>query len=491
MLFNSFVFWGFFVIVLGLYGLLAHRWQNLFLLIASLFFYGWWDVRAGCEGRFIGLMLLVAFVNHGVALRIAACGDESVRKRWVALGLVFSLGVLGLFKYFDFFLVSFQSAFRSLGWDVPPWKLNLVLPLGISFYTFQALSYSIDVYRGRMAPAKRVLDFLLFVTLFPQLVAGPIERASHLLPQVERPRRMTWNGWSCGAWLCLLGLFKKIVVADTLAPLIEPIFRQPEACSSWTLLWALYGFSFQIYADFSGYSDIARGLASILGFDLMENFNQPYFSTNITEFWRRWHISLSTWLRDYLYIPLGGNRHGTGKTCWNLFLTMLLGGWWHGANWTFIVWGGLHGFYLVVHKLMLGGRKPVAPVASRWRLPASLLKGAATFHLVALTWIFFRAETLAAAWTYLAGIVSLRTEQCMVRAKAGPVWEMDADNVQSAAWLIAALWLLIDLPQYLSKDHVAHLRWTYPAKVAVLATLAIWLLTIRGGENVPFIYFQF
>jgi D-alanyl-lipoteichoic acid acyltransferase DltB (MBOAT superfamily) len=491
MLFNSFVFWGFFATVLALYGVLTLRGQNYLLLAASLFFYGWWDVLAGCQGRFIGLMVLVALVNHMAGLRIAASNDEAVRKRWVTLGVTLSLGVLGLFKYCDFFLDSFHGACQSLGWDVPPWKLNLILPLGISFYTFQALSYTIDIYRRRMEPARRTTDFLLFVTLFPQLVAGPIERASHLLPQVERPRRMTWDGWSRGAVLCLLGLFKKIVVADTLAPLIEPIFRQPEACSSWTLLFGVYCFSIQIYTDFSGYSDIARGLASILGFDLMENFNQPYFSTNVTEFWRRWHVSLSTWLRDYLYIPLGGSREGTGRTYRNLFLTMLLGGLWHGANWTFIVWGGLHGVYLAVHKLLLGGRKAAEERVSRWRVPENLLKGAVTFHLVALAWIFFRADTITRAWAYLCGIAALRTESWMKQLPEPNVYKLDSDHVQTAAWLVAALWLLIDGPQYRSKDHTVLLTWKIPWKVAVFSVLTIWILVTRGGENVPFIYFQF
>ena len=491
MLFNSFVFWGFFAAVLALYGVLTLRWQNRLLLAASLFFYGWWDVRAGCQGRFIGLMVLVALANHGAALRIAASGDETVRRRWLAIGVAFSLGVLGLFKYCDFFLDSFQRACGSLGWEVPAWKLNLILPLGISFYTFQALSYTIDVYRRHMEPAGRTEDFLLFVTFFPQLVAGPIERASHLLPQVQSPRRMTWEGWSRGALLCLIGLFKKIVVADSLAPLIEPIFRQPELCSSWTLLFGVYGFSIQIYADFSGYSDIARGLACILGFELMENFNQPYFSTNITEFWRRWHISLSTWLRDYLYIPLGGNRLGTLRTYANLMLTMLLGGLWHGANWTFVTWGGLHGLYLAAHKWMLGGKKPVAPAPSRGHLPVAFLKALATFHLVALTWIFFRAESFSKAWSCLQGIAALRTEKWMSRTAGLPVYKPDSDDFETAAWLLVALWLLVDGPQHRSKDHTALLKWRFPWRVAAISALAIWILVTRRAENVPFIYFQF
>lgn len=491
MLFNSFVFWGFFLAVLALYGVLTLRWQNYLLLAASLFFYGWWDVRADCQGRFIGLMVLVALANHGAALRIAASSDEAVRRRWLTLGVAFSLGVLGLFKYCNFFLDSFHRASLSLGWEVPSWKLELILPLGISFYTFQALSYTIDVYRRQLQPAKRTCDFLLFVTLFPQLVAGPIERASHLLPQVASPRRMTWDGWSRGAVLCLMGLFKKIVVADTLAPLVEPIFRQPELCSSWTLLFGVYCFSIQIYTDFSGYSDIARGLANILGFSLMENFNQPYFSTNITEFWRRWHISLSTWLRDYLYIPLGGNRLGTLRTYGNLMATMLLGGLWHGASWTFVTWGGLHGLFLAAHKLMLGGEKPPAPTPSRWRFPVGCLKCLATFHLVALTWIFFRAESFSKARIYLEGIAALRTEKWMSKVAGLPVFKVDSDQFETAAWLLVALWLLIDGPQYRSKDHTVVLKWRFPWKVAVLSVLAIWILVTRGGENVPFIYFQF
>ena len=300
--------------------------------------------------------------------------------------------------------------------------------MGISFYTFHEISYTVDVYRRHIKPARNFEDFAVFISFFPQLVAGPIGRASWQMPQFEKSRRMTWQGWCEGALLMLFGFFKKIAVADALAPFAAKAFKNPGGCNSAMLLIGLYCFSIQIYADFSGYTDIARGLARIMGFELIENFNQPYFAANITDFWRRWHISLSTWLRDYLYIPLGGNRGGKLMTYRNLFLTMFLGGLWHGASWKFAVWGSLHGIYLAVHKFMLEGTAVQAsrpqdsekiaggtpavrgyslarpPLESNDVWPLRLLKVIVTFHLVALTWIFFTAENIEGAFQFLRGI---------------------------------------------------------------------------------------
>ena len=493
MLFNSFTFFLFFAIVFTLYGALSHRWQNRMLLLASLVFYGWWDYLHATGGRFLFLMLLTASIDYFTGAQLAKTTDAKVRKRWLWVSLASNFGILGYFKYCNFFLENVRAGLLALGLDPGPWALEITLPVGISFYTFQSLSYTIDIYRHELKPARNIFDFLLFVTFFPQLVAGPIERASHLLPQVEEPRRMTWAGWGQGATLILIGLFKKVAVADLLAPLAEKTFAAPESCSWRALLFGLYCFSFQIYADFSGYSDIARGVARMLGFELMENFNHPYFSASITEFWRRWHISLSTWLRDYLYIPLGGNRLGTWRTYLNLFATMLLGGLWHGASWAYVIWGALHGVFLAVHKLLLGERKlPEKPPKKGFQGHLMyLFKTVATFHLVALTWIFFRAgaypDSFDKASQYLLGILTLRP----FSKEAGVALKFDADEVRMFAWALATLLIVVDIPQYWRRDHTVLLRWPFFLKVLALVVLSLWVLLSRRTENVPFIYFQF
>src|SRR5579862_1611851 len=371
MQFNSLAFLLFFALVFPLYCILNFRWQNRLLLAASYLFYGW------AEPRFVCLMALTTIIDFFIGLKIgerseSPCGaggppapgggtDARARKRWLIISIVMNLTMLGVFKYYDFFATSFAQAFAHLGIHLSPWLIQVGVPAGISFYTFHEISYTVDVYRGHIKPARNFEDFACFIAFFPQLVAGPIGRASWQMPQFEKPRHMTWDGWCQGALLMLVGFFKKIVVADSMAPIAASVFRNPSLCSGSVLLLGLYSFSIQIYADFSGYTDIARGLARLMGFELIENFNQPYFASNITDFWRRWHISLSTWLRDYLYIPLGGNRHGHFNTYRNLFLTMFLGGLWHGASWKFAIWGSLHGVYLAVHKFILertgGGRR--------------------------------------------------------------------------------------------------------------------------------------
>jgi D-alanyl-lipoteichoic acid acyltransferase DltB (MBOAT superfamily) len=346
MLFNTVPFFFFFLLVFSLYCCLGHKWQNRMLLVASFVFYGWWDYR------FVVLMIASASVDYVAALRVHAATAPAIRKRWLLGSVLTNLVILGFFKYYNFFVSSATDLLGRFGFHADPWTLSIILPLGISFYTFQAISYIVDVYRRELEPVRSYRDYLLFVAFFPHLVAGPIQLAKILTAQVVKPRHMTWQGWSEGSLLFLIGMFKKVVVADNLAPMVDLSFSNPSANSALTLLIGLYAFAFQIYADFSGYSDMARGLAKFMGFELMVNFEQPYFSSSITEFWRRWHISLSTWLRDYLYIPLGGNRLGTWNTYRNLFLTMLIGGFWHGASWNFVIWGGLHGVYLSVDKFL-------------------------------------------------------------------------------------------------------------------------------------------
>lgn len=381
MTFASLDFLLFFVIVLGVSAILERffpvRFKEFFLLAASYFFYGYWD------WRFCFLLLFVT-----VAAFFAA--KYANRKPVYVAGIIVPLVVLGLFKYFNFFLSSIGAICgKELG------SLRIILPVGISFYTFQALSYVIDVHRGKIATETDFVRLALYISFFPQLVAGPIVRASDFLPQLREDRRVTLSNLQWGIQVFIFGLFKKIVLADHLSVFVDDIYRTPAAFHWATILLAAVSYSLQIYFDFSGYSDMAIGCAKCLGYDFNQNFDLPYLSASVTEFWRRWHISLSTWLREYLYIPLGGNRKGKGRQYVNLFLTMLLGGLWHGASWTFVVWGGINGLALCADKR----RKP-----QRHRFPRIL----GTFLFITFTWIFFRADSFSTAWAVLAGIVTLQ-----------------------------------------------------------------------------------
>ena len=353
MLFNSFIFLIFLGVVLPIFYLLPRKeHKNLFLLLVSYFFYGYWD------WRFCFLLAISTIADFAIGRAIHRSDETRRRKLLLLTSLSINLGILGFFKYFNFFIDSFETAFSIFGANFDFLHLNIILPVGISFCSFQTLSYTLDIYRLKLKPSSNFIDFALFVAFFPQLVAGPIERARHLLPQLSVRLHPTREQVSEGVVLIITGLFMKVMIGDAGGRIADHIFTNPEYYSSLEFLCALLIFSVQIYADFSGYSNIARGTAKLLGVDLMRNFAQPYLSANISEFWRRWHISLSSWLRDYLYISLGGNRKGRGRTFINLMLTMLLGGLWHGANWTFVIWGALHGTYLVIHKLILGDRKP-------------------------------------------------------------------------------------------------------------------------------------
>ncbi len=481
MLFNSWTFFAFFIVVLGVYSSLSHSWQNRFLLAASLTFYGFWD------WRFVFLMVLTSGIDYVAGLKIAATSNQDKRKRWLILSIGCNLAILGFFKYFNFFIDSAIATARAFGVNIPDWHFHVILPVGISFYTFQSIAYTVDIYRNQLKPAQSFQTFLLFVSYFPHLVAGPINRPQGLLGQVENPRQMNWSQWQQGALLIFIGLFKKIFVADQLAPIVDSLFTKPSLYSSLALLIGAYAFAFQIYCDFSGYTDMARGLAKIMGFDLMRNFNQPYFSSNITEFWRRWHISLSSWLRDYLYIPLGGSRKGRRKTYINLFLTMLLGGLWHGANWTFVIWGALHGLFLSLHKLMLESsvKKPDANLQVVTLL-AKASKIFCTFNLVCLAWIFFRSETVDHALNYINRLL----EFTLIQSSAGTSM-LNKVNYLPLAFGILILILLLDLPQRISNDHTILLKWPLLIRGAIVALLFLCLISIRSTANVPFIYFQF
>ena len=352
MLFNSFVFLIFLGIVIPVfYAIKTKSGRNIFLLLASYFFYGYWD------WRFCSLLLISTLIDFYVGGKLYKTENEKKRKKLLLVSMVANLGILGFFKYFNFFAESFATLLKSMGGHPDFVLLNIILPVGISFYTFQTMTYTIDIYRRKLEPTNSLIDFALYVSFFPQLVAGPIERASHLLPQLSKKFGATKEQFEKGMVLIVMGLFKKVMIGDTAGRVVDRIFGQPDLYHSPELLMALILFAIQIYADFSGYSSIARGTAKLMGIELMKNFEQPYLSANITEFWRRWHISLSSWLKDYLYISLGGNRKGKGRTYINLMITMLFGGLWHGASWNFVIWGGLHGIYLAIHKWMLKGKK--------------------------------------------------------------------------------------------------------------------------------------
>ncbi len=469
MLFNSLSFLIFLPVVLLTIALLPQRWRNGFLLLASYFFYGCWD------WRFLGLLIVTTIIDFWVGKKIGATEDEPVRKRILLLSLAANLGVLGFFKYYNFFVASAITLLGSLGVAAHAPTLAIILPVGVSFYTFQSMSYTIDVYRRRTQATQSFWDFALFVAYFPQLVAGPISRKADLLHQLVQPAKVTAESISGALMLILLGLTKKVLIADMLAPEVERVFSHPGGLSAGILLRGAYFFTFQIYCDFSGYSDMARGVSRLFGVELCLNFNQPYLSQSITEFWRRWHISLSHWLRDYLYITLGGNRFGQWKTYRNLMLTMLIGGLWHGANWTFVAWGGLHGLYLAVERMLGVGhgaasvpRHPL--VAALRRVVLTVL----TFHLATFAWIFFRAPSFAVAFQFIAGICRFNHLSAV-----GPL-----------PLLVAAAVLLLDIPQNAADDHTVFLRAPWWLQSPVYAALCLAMI-LYGGRDIPFIYFQF
>lgn len=406
MLFNSLEFAIFLPIAFLLYWFVFNRkvrWQNLFVVVASYIFYGWWD------WRFLFLIAFTSFCSWGSGLLIQKYRETPTAKLCHVLNIVLNLAILGVFKYYNFFVSSFSKLF-SLG-HADGLLLHIILPVGISFYTFQALSYSIDVYRQKLEPTRDIIQFFAFVSFFPQLVAGPIERATNLLPQFEKPRKFDYSQAVDGMRQILWGLFKKIAVADTCAVYVDQVFGNFQAQNGTTLIIAAILFAIQIYGDFSGYSDIAIGTAKLFGIRLMRNFRNPYFSRDIAEFWRRWHISLTTWFRDYVYIPLGGSRVSKGKIIRNTFIIFLLSGFWHGANWTFIAWGAYHAILFLPLILMGKNRKYLNEVAEGKALPSLKETGQMllTFMLATAGWIIFRSDSIAQAWQYFGQIPHLGT----------------------------------------------------------------------------------
>ncbi len=447
--------------------------QNVLLLLASYVFYGWWDAR---------FLLLLAFstgTDYVIGQRLGRTEAQPTRRALVATSCVVNLGLLGYFKYAGLFASTANGigAWLGLGHLQLP-LLQAALPVGISFYTFQTLGYTIDVYRRRLKPCESLRDFALYVSFFPQLVAGPIERAGRLLPQITRARSRGLADVEVGLFLFASGWLRK-AIGDQMGHIVDPAFASPDSMSSWTLVWALYAFSFQIYLDFSGYTDMARGVGKLLGFDLMENFRAPYLARNIREFWSRWHISLSTWLRDYLYIPLGGNRGTRLRTLRNLLITMLLGGLWHGAAWSFVLWGGIHGILLAGHRLW---QSASSRSTLRTGLPRQVLGAFLTFHCVSLAWLVFRVRPVAEqsaleiASEYLGGLAGLLSET----PTAPPI----------AFWLVALI-LLLDIAILRTGTHLvtAHWRWWLRGAVVAGGLALAWVLT--GGPSDAFLYFRF
>ena len=403
MLFNSTTYLLFLPLVLGLYWLISGKhltFQNILLLVASYVFYAWWN------WRFLILLMISTLIDYYFGLAIY--NTNTKKKLFLWLSVVNNLAILGFFKYYNFFADSAKDLLHLFGFQAQPYLLKIVLPVGISFYTFHGMSYVFDIYRGKALPVKNFIQYALFVCFFPLLVAGPIERATHLLPQVQQRRYFNLQQFKDGIKMMIWGFFKKMVIADSIAPVVNNIFKNYEHYSGSTLAYGAFLFAIQIYCDFSGYTDIALGTAKLFGFELLTNFRFPYFSRDIAEFWRRWHISLSSWFRDYLYIPLGGSKEGKAKAIRNTFIIFLVSGFWHGANWTFIAWGAIHAILFV--PLLITGvhKRHLDDIAGAGKLPSikELLLVLITFILVDFAWIFFRAPSIAVAIHYTARMVT-------------------------------------------------------------------------------------
>jgi alginate O-acetyltransferase complex protein AlgI len=406
MLFNSIEFLFFLPTVFCLYWFVFQkklRVQNLLLLLSSYVFYGWWD------WRFLSLIFLSTIVDYFVGLKIYNSRDKKTKKSYLWISILFNLGLLGFFKYFNFFIDSWIDFLGTFGYgNQSTWTLNIILPVGISFYTFQTMSYSLDIYFKKLKPTKDFISFASFVSFFPQLVAGPIERASNLLPQILNNRVFKYEQGVQGLRLILWGMFKKIVIADSLSWRVDYVFNNYQSLDGGTLILGLIYFSFQIYCDFSGYSDIAIGTSKLFGFELMSNFKFPYFSRDIGEFWRRWHISLSTWFRDYVYIPLGGSKGSQWLSIRNIFIIFLISGFWHGPNYTFIIWGLIHAFLYIPLFLKGKNRQYTSAVVAEGRLLPTikeLFQMGTTFFLTMIAWVFFRSENITSAFEFLINVL--------------------------------------------------------------------------------------
>jgi alginate O-acetyltransferase complex protein AlgI len=482
MLFNSIDFAIFLPIVFILYWFLTNKnlkLQNLLIVVASYLFYGWWDYR------FLLLILFSTIVDYSVGIGLLKQENKTKRKILLGTSILVNLGFLGFFKYYNFFLDNFITAFSFFGTEIKANSLNIILPVGISFYTFQTLSYSIDVYKRKLEPTKDFIAFSAFVSFFPQLVAGPIERARNLLPQFYKKRTFDYSKAVDGMRQILWGLFKKIVIADNCAVFADQIFNNSNDYSGSTLVLGAIFFAFQIYGDFSGYSDIAIGTARLFGFNLMQNFAFPYFSRDIAEFWRRWHISLSTWFRDYLYIPLGGSRGTNYFKIRNVFIIFLVSGFWHGANWTFIIWGGLNALYFLPIMLLNKNKINTDVVAQGKHLPSvrEVLSITLTFSLTTIAWIFFRAEDIHHAISYLSDIIhpSILTLPELITPKLEMIYT------------ILCVFILV-LFEWMNRDKIHALdiaNYNKSNRWVLYLIIIIMIITFGSFNQNSFIYFQF
>ena len=482
MLFNSIDFAVFLPIVFLLYWLLANKslkLQNALIVLASYVFYGWWD------WRFLSLILFSTLVDYTIGIKLKSEKNQTKRKILLWTSICVNLGFLGFFKYANFFLDNFTAAFSFFGSEIATHSLDIILPVGISFYTFQTLSYTIDVYKQKLEPTNDFIVFSAFVSFFPQLVAGPIERATNLLPQFYKKRTFELSKAIDGMRQILWGLFKKIVIADSCAELANQIFNNSAEMNGSTLVLGALFFTFQIYGDFSGYSDIAIGTSRLFGFNLMQNFKFPYFSRDIAEFWRRWHMSLSTWFRDYLYIPLGGSRGGTWMKVRNTFLIFIVSGFWHGANWTFIVWGTLHAIYFLPLLLTNKNRNNLEIVAQGNYLPTAreLLQMLSTFTLTVFAWIIFRANDITHAFHYISEIFSASILEAP---------KLTDSKEAIITMLLVFIFIFIEWLGRESQFALEHLglKWKRPLRHALYYTIIIALFWYNGKEQ-QFIYFQF
>lgn len=475
MLFNSTAFLLFLPTVFFLYWFVFKnqlRAQNVLLLVASYVFYGWWD------WRFLSLIIASTFLDYFVAIQLGKTAISKKRKLLLGISLVGNLGMLGFFKYYNFFVSSWIEAWSSVGITMEASTLNIILPVGISFYTFQTLSYTIDVYRKEMQPTKSFIDFAAFVTFFPQLVAGPIERASHLLPQFYKKRTFDYQNAVEGIKLIVWGMFKKVVVADNCAFFVNTIFENPEVYSSGELFVGMVFFAFQIYGDFSGYSDMAIGISKLFGFDLMVNFKFPYFSRDIAEFWRRWHISLSTWFRDYIYIPLGGSKGTQGLQIRNVMIIFLVSGFWHGANWTYVAWGLFHALLFLPLLLFNVNRSHLITKSYGW---LDFAKIGVTFLVVCIGWVFFRADSITDAFQYLVHLFELKSLGFSLFYKTNA-------NLMIFALSVLAVGILS------MQELVWVIKKRELPKISAFGALLLVLLIFFMGSfknQMDFIYFQF
>jgi alginate O-acetyltransferase complex protein AlgI len=483
MLFNSIDFAIFLPIVFILYWFFAYKklkLQNFIIVVASYLFYGWWD------WRFLSLILFSTIVDYTIGLKLSNEENHLKRKALLWISILVNLGFLGFFKYYNFFIDNFINVFSFFGTDLEVNSLNIILPVGISFYTFQTLSYTIDVYRRKLEPTKDFIIFSAFVSFFPQLVAGPIERATHLLPQFYKKRTFDYSKAVDGMRHILWGLFKKIVIADNCAEYANQIFNNSENLNGSTLVLGALFFTFQIYGDFSGYADIAIGTSRLFGFDLSKNFSFPYFSRNVAEFWRRWHISLSTWFRDYLYIPLGGSRGGTWMKIRNTFAIFIVSGFWHGANWTFIVWGALNAIYFLPLLLTNKNRNNIETVAQGRIFPTikEFLSMLLTFGLTIFAWIFFRANNIEHAISYISEILS---PSLFLK----PNFE-GIDSSSTTIIILVFIFILVEWKGREDKYAIEKLgiKWKRPIRYAMYYLIIIAIFWF-GGSKQQFIYFQF